>query len=194
MNRNRVPRSTAPIVAFVVVALSAGGIGIAHGSFHSSDLAAKAAEGKKKPHTIDADWKTGPLDIISEGEFGADFEGTDEAKLRGRPFAKKALLDERFLFTFNHHGEMPRMDYSGTYHVTFDADVFLRARVIGSFKGFYDYSVDAEGNPVAAPSGEITGGNREFKGASGSFTVLDFHTTSHDPVKYAGRWKGSVRY
>ena len=64
----------------------------------------------------------------------------------------------------------------------------------GTFSGFYDYSVDSEGKPTAAPTGRIIGGSREFKGATGSFTVLDFHYTSNDPVKQAGRWKGSIRY
>jgi hypothetical protein len=109
------------------------------------------AKGEKKRHTLDADWKTGSQDVIGEGEFGVDVEGTDEAKLVGRPFAKKALLDERFLFTYNQPGQIPRMDYSGRYHVTFDADVFARGKVQGTFRGFYDYSVD-----------------------SGSFTILDF--------------------
>lgn len=187
------PASVVPILA-VAVALFVGGVGIASGSSQTSGNAATAAQAKKKRHVLDAAWKTGPHDVIGEEERGVDVEGTDEAKLVGRPFAKKALLDELSLLTFNRHGEMPRRDYSGAYHVTFDADVYVHARVIGSFKGFYDYSVDAEGNPLAPPVGQITGGNRAFKGASGSFTVLDFHATSNDPVKYAGRWKGSIRY
>ena len=143
---------------------------------------------------FDADWKTGPQDVIGEGERGADIEGTDEAKLRGLPFAKKALLDELFQFMYNQRGEIPRMDYSGTYHVTFDADVYDRGRFLGTFSGFDDYSVDSEGNPTAAPTGRITGGSRGFKGATGSLTVLDFHYTSNDPVTQAGRWRGSISY
>ena len=195
MIRSRLPRSFAPIVA-VAVTLSVGGLGIAQGSSQPSDHRGNAATGKKKVHTLDADWKTGPLDVIGEGERGSDVEGTDEAKLVGRPFAKKALLDEVFTFTYNQPGQLPRIDYSGTYHVTFDADVFSVGgrKFHGTFRGYYDYSVDSEGNPTAAPTGQITGGSREFQGATGSFTVLDFHNTSNDPVKRAGRWKGSIRY
>ena len=192
MSRKRLPRSVAPIVA-VVVSLSVGSLGIAQGSSGPSDPA-DAAKSKKKSHPLNADWKTGPQDVIGEGERGSDVEGTDEAKLRGLPFAKKALLDELSQFNYNRSGEIPRTDYSGTYHVTFDADVYNRGRFIGTFSGFYDYSVDTEGNPTAPPTGRITGGTRAFKGATGSFTVLDFHYTSHDPVKTAGRWKGSITY
>jgi hypothetical protein len=190
MSRNRVHRSVAPIVAVVVI-LSVGGIGIAQGSAHP---AANAAKGKKKRHTLEADWKTGPQDVIGEGERGADLEGTDDAKLVGRPFWKKALLDERFRFTYNHPGEIPRMDYGGEYHVTFDGDVIGGGKFLGAFRGFYDYSVDSEGNPSTVPTGKITGGSRKFKGATGSFTVQDFQRTGDDPVRYAGRWKGSIRY
>lgn len=185
-------RSVAPIVA--VVAAFSVGLGIAQGSSHPPDYPANAAKSKKKSHAFDADWKTGPQDVIGEGERGADIEGTDEAKLRGLPFAKKALLDELFQFTYNQPGQIPRMDYSGRYHVTFDADVYNRGEFQGTFKGFYDYSVDSEGNPTAAPTGRIAGGSREFKDATGSFTVLDFHNTSNDPVTQAGRWKGSISY
>ena len=195
MIRNRMHRSVAPIVA-VVVTLSVGWgcMGIAQGSSHPSDVPANAAKSKKKSHAFNAEWKTGPQDVIGEGERGADVEGTDEAKLRGLPFAKKALLDELSQLTYDHPGQIPRRDYSGTFHVTFDADVYDRGKFIGTFSGFYDYSVDSEGNPKAAPTGRITGGSREFKGATGSFTVLELHYTSNDPAKQAGRWKGSIRY
>jgi hypothetical protein len=193
MIRNRVHRSAAPIIA-VVVGLSVGGMGIAQGSSRSPDFPANAATTKKKSHAFNADWTTGPQDVIGEGERGADVEGTDEAKLRGLPFAKKALLDELYRLTYNHPGQIPRTDYSGTYHVTFDADAYDRGKFIGAFSGFYDYSFDSEGNLTAAPTGRITGGSRKFKGAKGSFTILDFHNTSHDPVTLAGRWKGSIRY
>jgi hypothetical protein len=191
MARNLSPRRFAPMVAAVVVLL-VGGIGIAQGSSHSSVTAAK---GKKKRHTLDAGWKTGPQDVIGEGERGADLEGTDEAKLEGRPFGKgKALLDESFRFDYNHPGEIPRNDYGGEYEVSFEADVIRRGRFRGTFSGFYEYSVDSEGNPSTVPTGRITAGTRELKGATGSFTIQDFHSTSNDPVKYAGRWKGSIRY
>jgi hypothetical protein len=188
-------RIVAPIIA-VVVALSVAGLGIAQGSSRPPDFSANAAKTKKKKksHAFNADWKTGPQDVIGEGERGVDVEGTDEAKLRGLPFAKKALLDELSRFTYNHSGEIPRMDYSGTYHVTFDAAAYNRGRFIGTFSGFYDYSVDSDGNPTAPPTGRITGGSRKFKGAKGSFKILDLHNTSNDPVKQAGRWKGSIRY
>lgn len=187
----RVSRRLAPIVVAVVI-LSMGGMGIAQGSSHPS---ANAAKGKKKRHTLDADWKTGPQDIIGEGERGADLEGTDEAKLVGRPFGKgKALLDESSRFNYNHPDEIPRNDYSGEYRVSFDADVFEGGQFQGTFSGFYDYSVDSEGNPSTVPTGQIAGGTRRFKGATGSFTVEDFHSTSNDPVKYAGHWQGSIRY
>jgi hypothetical protein len=176
----------------MVVILSVGGVGIAQGSFHQS---AGAAKGKKKRHALDADWKTGPQDVIGEGERGADLEGTDEAKLVGRPFGKgRALLEELSRFTYNRPGEIPRMDYGGEYHVTFDADVLEGGKFRGTFRGFYDYSVDSEGNPSTVPTGQITGGSRKFKGATGGFTVQDFHLASNDPAKYAGHWKGSIRY
>ena len=193
MIRNQMNRSVAPIVA-VLVTLPVAGMGIAQGKSSPPDFPATASRSKKKSHAFNAAWKTGPHDVIGEGERGSDVEGTDEAKLTGLPFAKKALLDELSKLTYNHPGQIPRTDYSGTYHITFDADVFNRGKVIGTFSGFYDYSVDAEGNPTAAPTGRITGGSREFKGATGSFTVLDLHNTSNDPVKQAGRWKGSIRY
>jgi len=189
--RDRVPRRLAPIVAAIVI-LSVGGIGIAQGSSHPS---ARPAKGEKKRHTLDADWKTSPLDVIGEGERGADLEGTDEAKLEGRPFGKgKALLDESFRLTYNHPGEIPRMDYGGKYEVSFDADVIRRGKFRGTFSGFYDYSVDSEGNLSTIPTGKITAGSRELKGAKGSFTIEDFQLTSNDPVKYAGHWKGWIRY
>jgi hypothetical protein len=190
MIRNRVLQRLTPIVAVVVIS-SVGGMGIAQGSSHPS---ANAAMGKKS-HTLDAAWKTGPGDITGEGERGADLEGGDEAKLVGRPFGKgKALLEEEFRFTYNHPDEIPRNDYGGEYHVSFDADVIEHAEFQGTFSGFYDYSVDSEGNPSTVPTGQITGGSRRFKGATGNFTIQDFHSTSNDPVKYAGRWKGSIRY
>jgi hypothetical protein len=193
MIRNRMHGRVAAIVA-VAVTLSVGGMGTAQGSSRPPDAPANAAKTKKKSYAFNADWKTGPQDVIGEGERGTDVEGTDEAKLRGLPFAKKALLDELSRFTYNHPDQIPRMDYSGTYHITFDADVYNRGMFLGTFSGFYDYSVDSEGNPTAAPTGRITGGTREFKGARGSFTVLDLHYTSNDPAKQAGRWKGSIRY
>jgi hypothetical protein len=187
----RVPRRVAAIVSAVVI-LSVSGVGIAQGNSHPS---ASAAKGKKQRHTLDADWKTGPQDIFGEGERGADLEGSDEAKLEGRPFGKgKARLDESFRFTYNHSAEIPRNDYGGVYHVTFDADVIRRGKFRGTFRGFYDYAVDSEGNPSTVPAGQITGGSRELKGATGSFTIQNFHSAGNDPVKYAGRWKGSISY
>jgi hypothetical protein len=184
----------APIVALVIT-LSVGGIGIAQGSSHLSTDRAKAAKGKKKRHKLDAEFKTGPLDVLSEGEFGADYEGSDEAKLLGRPFGtKKAHLDERLLFTYNQQGQIPQTDYSGTGHVTFDADVIGGGKFHGTFRGFYDYSTDVNGQPSGPVNGRITGGSRMFKGAKGSFTVLDLRYISSDPAKLAGRWKGFIRY
>src|SRR6476469_5661052 len=130
MVRNRMPRSVAPIVAVMVVTLSVGGLGVAQGSSHGSDPA-NAAKSKKRSHPFNADWMTGPQDVIGEGERGSDVEGTDEAKLRGLPFAKKALLDELSKLTYDHPGQIPRRDYSGTFHVTFDADVYDRGKFIG---------------------------------------------------------------
>jgi hypothetical protein len=180
-------RSAATIIA-VAVTLSVGGVGITQGSPRTPDFAATAAKSKKRSYSFNATWKTGPQDVIGEGERGSDIEGTDEAKLRGLPFAKKALLDEFSQLTYNHPNQIPREDFSGTYHVSFDASVYNRGKFIGTFKGFYDYSVDSEGNPTAPPTGRITGGTRQFKGATGSFTVLDFHNTQSDPLKQAGRW------
>src|SRR5689334_4831335 len=127
MTRHRMHRSVASTVAVVVI-LSVGGMGVAQGSSRPSDDPANAAKSKKKNHPFNAEWKTGPQDVIGEGERGSDVEGSDEAKLRGLPFAKKALLDELSQLNYDHPNQIPRMDYSGTFHITFDADVYNRGK------------------------------------------------------------------
>jgi hypothetical protein len=84
----------------------------------------------------------------------------------------------------------PRTDYSGSYHVTFKA-VFYSG---GAFRGFYDYSVDSNGDPSSAITGVITGGGGTFRGAKGSFKVLDFVAFHPESVQYRAHWQGSIRY
>jgi hypothetical protein len=179
----------APIVA-VVVALCVGGIGIAHGNTHPSAHLAK--KGKKKNHVLSADYKTSPVSVIDEpGPNTVEF--SDDAKLVGRPFGNlKAQLDEDSLLTYNQSSSgSPRTDYSGTYHVTFKAVFYGDG---ASFRGFYDYSIDSNGDPSSAITGSITGGRGTFRGAKGSFQVLDFVAFHPEATQYKGHWQGSIRY
>jgi hypothetical protein len=180
-------RRVAPIVA-VVVALSVGGIGVAYGSSHSSANPAKEAKGKKRNHVLSADYKTSPVSVIDEpGPNSVEF--SDEAKLVGRPFGnRKAHLDEDSLLTYNQ--PRPSQDFSGTQHTTFKAVVFD----LGTFRGFYDYSLDANGDPSGVINGVITGGGGAFRGAKGSFQVLDLVAFHPESVQYKGHWQGSIRY
>jgi hypothetical protein len=188
-------RNVSSIVA-VVVALSVGGAGIALGSPQRPDYPATAAKGKN--HSLKVDYKSSFETVLGEGEGpgGATTEISIESKLKGRPFgSKKAFLDETDLFTLNQPVQSPRTDFSGTHHVTFTARFNPGGKFDGAkFRGFYDYAVDANGIPSTPMVGEITGGTRIFKGAKGSFTVLDFVVISPDPVRHAARWEGSIRY
>jgi hypothetical protein len=189
------PRDVAPIVA-VVVTLTVGGIGIAQGSSHPSDYPAKAAKGKKKRHALDVDYKTNEITVISEGEGSSDVQLSDEAKLAGRPFGSfKAQLHENRFFTWNIPSQNPRTDYSASEQVSFKAGVFGSATSKDStFRGFWNYSRDSEGNFLNPITGVITGGSGKLKGAGGTFEVLDLHDTSTDPERQAGHWKGFIRY
>ncbi len=171
-----------------MVALSVGGLGVAQVSAHPSPLA-KAA-GKKKAHKLSLDYKTSPIDVIDEPGAGT-VVSSDEAKLTGSPLGRrKAHVDEQDVFTFNVAEQIPRTDYSGTHQIFFKADVFG----LGTFSGSYDYSVDSDGNPSTPITGVIDSGKRAFRGAKGSFSVLDLVAFHTDPEQLRGRWKGSIRY
>jgi hypothetical protein len=190
-------RRVAPVAA-VVVALSAGGMGIAQGSSHPPSDRAKAAKGKKR-HTLDVAYKTSQIDIVGEGEGSSDAELSDDAKLQGRPFGVyKAHLDEDRFFTYTVPNQIPRSDYSGSESVSFKAAVFadpkFRGRTTGTFRGLYTYSLDSDGNILSPITGVITSGTGTFKGAGGRFDVLGLVRTSHDPERQAGRWRGFIRY
>ena len=187
--RKATKRHVGPIVA-VVVALCVGGIGIAHGSSHLSAHLAKKAKGKKN-HKLSADYKTSPVSVIDETPNTVEF--SDDAKLVGRPFGNlKAHLDEDSVLTYNQASNgSPRTDYSGSYHVTFKAVFFNDG---ASFRGFYDYSIDSNGDPSSAITGMITGGHGTFRGAKGSFQVLNFEAFHPEATQYRGHWQGSIRY
>jgi hypothetical protein len=179
-------RHVAPIVA-VVVALSVGGIGIAHGSSHPSAHPAKKAKGKRKNHVLSVDYKTSPVSVIDETPNTVEL--SDDAKLVGRPFGnRKAHLDEDSLVTYNQPNPGP--DFSGTQHTTFKAVIYGS----GGFSGFYDFSLDSNGNPSGAITGVITGGGGTFRGATGSFQVVDLVAFHPENVQYRAHWQGSIRY
>jgi hypothetical protein len=182
-------RRIAPIVT-AVFALSVGGLGIAHGSTHPP--AATKAKGKKKNHVLSADYKTAPVSVIDE-PTATTVEFSDDAKLVGRPFgSRKAHLDENSVLTYNQPSNgNPRTDYSGSFHVTFKAAFFSDG---ASFRGFYDYSVDSNGDPSSPITGSITGGRRMFRGAKGSFEIEDFAAFHPESTQYRGHWQGSIRY
>jgi hypothetical protein len=184
------PRRIAPIVA-AVVALSVGGIGIAHGSSHPTVDHAKKAKGKKN-HKLSADYKTAPVSVIDEPTANT-VEFSDDAKLVGRPFGNlKAHLDEDSLLTYNQPSTgTTRTDYSGSFHVTFKAVFYSDGSF---FRGFYDYSIDSNGDPSSAITGMITGGRGTYRGAKGSFQVLNFEAFHPESTQYRGHWQGSIRY
>jgi hypothetical protein len=186
--RKATQRRVAPIVA-VVVALSVGGIGIAHGSSHPSAHPAKKGKGKKKNHVLSADYKTSPVSVIDEpGPNTVEF--SDEAKLVGRPFGNlKAHLTEDSVVTYNQ--PRPSSDFSGTEHTTFKAVFFASGAF---FRGFYDYSLDSNGDPSGPVTGSITGGRGTFRGAKGHFQVVDLVAFHPESVQYKGHWQGSIRY
>jgi hypothetical protein len=183
-------RHVAPI-AGVVLALSVGGIGVAYGSSHPSANPAVKAQGKKN-HKLSADYKTAPVSVIDE-PTPTTVEFSDDAKLVGRPFGNlKAHLDEDSVLTYNQPSNgSPRTDYSGSYHVTFKA-VFYSDGAF--FRGFYDYSIDSNGNPSSAITGMITGGRGTYRGAKGSFQILNFEAFHPESTQYRGHWQGSIRY
>ena len=184
------------LIVAVVVALSVGGVGIAQGSSHPSDYPAKSAKGKKKRHALDADYKTEQVDVISEGEGSSDVQLSDHAKLAGRPFGsiKADLLENRF-FTWNIPGQIPREDFSASEQVSFKAVVGApRQPPLGTFRGFWNYSQDSEGNILNPITGVITSGSGKFKGAVGTFEVLGLYAFHTDPAQYKGHWTGFIRY
>jgi hypothetical protein len=180
-------RRFAPIVA-VAVALSVGGIGIAYGSSHPSAHPAKTGKGKKKRHVLSADYKTSPVSVVDEGPSTVEF--SDDAKLVGRPFGNlKAHLTEDSVVTYNQ--PRPSSDFSGTEHTTFKA-VFFSSGAF--FRGFYDYSLDSNGDPSGPVTGTIPGGRGTFRGSKGSFQVVDLVAFHPESVQYRGHWQGSIRY
>jgi hypothetical protein len=178
-------------IAGVVLALSVGGMGIAYGSSHPSANPAVKAKGKKN-HKLSADYKTAPVSVIDEPTANT-VEFSDDAKLVGRPFGNlKAHLDEDSVLTYNQASNgSPRTDYSGSFHVTFKAVFYSDG---ASFRGFYDYSIDSNGDPSSAITGTITGGRGTFRGAKGSFQVLNFEAFHPEATQYRGHWQGSIRY
>jgi hypothetical protein len=166
----------APAVA-VLVALLICGTGV--------------AQAKKKNHKLSADFKTAPVSVIDEPSANS-VEFSDDAKLVGRPFGnRKAHLTEDSLLTYN-SSAIPRSDYSGTQHTTFKAEYFNGAA--GSFRGFYDYSLDANGDVTGPITGSITGGSGSFRGAKGSFQIVDWVAFHPEATQYKGHWQGSMRY
>ena len=185
----RTKRHVALIVSFAL-ALSMGGIGIAQASSHPSAHAAKKGKGKRKNHVLNVDYKTSPVSVVDEPSANT-VEFADEAKLVGRPFGnRKAHLDEDSLVTYNQ--PRPSQDFSGTEHTTFKAEFFSGPG--GAFRGFYDITLDSNGNPTGPISGAITGGGGMFKGASGSFQVQDLVAFHPESVQYRAHWQGSIRY
>jgi hypothetical protein len=179
-------RHVVPIVA-AVVALSAGGTGIAQGSSHPTAHAAKKR--KKKNHVLSADYKTSPVSVVNE-PTQSSVEFSDDAKLVGRPFGNlKAHLTEDSLATYNQ--PRPSEDFSGTEHTTFKAEFFSNN---DTFKGFYDQTLDSNGNPTGPINGSITGGSGIYRGAKGSFQVQNLVPFHPESVQYMGHWQGSIRY
>ncbi len=178
-------------IAAVVIALSVGGVGIAYGSSAPSGHRAVEAKGKKS-RKLSADYKTAPVSVIDEPTANT-VEFSDDAKLVGRPFGNlKAHLDEDSLLTYNQASTgTTRTDYSGSYHVTFKAVFFDDG---SSFRGFYDYSIDSNGDPSSAVTGSITSGRGTFRGAKGSFQILNFEAFHPEATQYRGHWQGSIRY
>jgi hypothetical protein len=170
------PRRVA-LIAAVVLAMSVGGTGVAYG---------------KKSHKLNAAYKTAPVSVIDE-PTPSTVEFSDDAKLVGRPFGNlKAHLDEDSVLTYNQPSTgSPRTDYSGSYHVTFKAVFFSDG---ASFRGFYDYSIDSNGDPSSPITGMITGGRGTFRSAKGNFQVVDFVAFHPESTQYMGHWQGSIRY
>jgi hypothetical protein len=161
----------------VVIALSVVGTGVAYG---------------KKSHKLNADYKTAPVSVIDE-PTPSTVEFSDDAKLVGRPFGnRKAHLDEHSVLTYTQPSTgSPRTDYSGSYHVTFNAVFYTDG---ASFRGFYDYSIDSNGNPSTPVTGSFTGGKGTYKGAKGSFQIVNFEAFHPEATQYRGTWQGSMRY
>jgi len=179
-------RHIAPVVA-LVVALAAGGVGIAQGSSGPAAQTAKG-KGKKKNHVLSADYKTSPVSVVDETENSVEF--SDDAKLVGRPFGNtKAHLTEDAVLTYNQ--PRPSQDFSGTQHTTFKAEFFASG---ATFRGYYDYTVDSNGDPSGPINGVITGGSGTYRGAKGHFQVLDLVAFHPESVQYRGHWQGSIRY
>ena len=172
----------------------AGGVGTAYGSSHPSAHAAKSSKGGKTNHALNATFRTPAQNVgLPLGVGPNTIEVFDDGALAGRPFgSRKPQVHEDGFLTYNQSDPIGTGDFSGTYHINFLASMFGGPR--GEFRGFYDYTVDANGNPSSAITGVITRGSGRFRGASGSFTVLDRVITNNSNSAYTARWKGTIRY
>jgi hypothetical protein len=169
---------------------------MAQGSAQPSDHPAKAAKKKKKGkkpkrRALDVEYKTEQISVTDEGG-SSDVEFGTYSKLLGKPFgAFKPNMDEWRYLNWVVPGQVPRTDFSATVQVTFTASILGQT---GRFKGFWNYSQDADGNILHPITGVITSGTGQFKGAGGRFAVLDLHDTGSEIQKQAGHWKGFIRY
>lgn len=171
------------LILALAVALSASGI--AYGSSHPSAPPARAAKRNGRNHALSAQYKSGRIGLDNTTDTTWQFD--DSATLVGRPFGgKKASVDELPQLTFDN----PPANYPGSFHTTFKADVFP----LGRFRGFYDFTVDANGNRSNG-IGVITGGSGPFRRATGSFRVLDWVPYPvGDTTGYMAHWQGTIRY
>jgi hypothetical protein len=179
-------RQRAPIVALMVVFLG-GGIGVAQGSSHPSPPLATKATGKKT-HVLSVDYKSGRRGIDNTTPTTTQLD--DQGRIAGRPFGgKRVEVDELIVDTYNSPNCIPFC--SGTEHTTFKIDAFPRGKV----RGFYDFSFGSDGNPSTPITGSITGGSGTFRGAKGSFQVVN-RVAVHigDTTGYTAHWQGSIRY
>ena len=170
------PHRHVVLLVTVAVALLIGGAGNAYA---------------KKNHVLSADYKTAPVTVGDTSPTTVQF--FDDAKLVGPPFGNlKAQVSETSLVTYNQTHPNPSDDFSGTEHTTFRAEFF--ARGVGGFRGSYDQTLDSNGVATGPINGTITGGSGRFRGAKGSFQILNLTAFHNDPVQYMGHWQGSIRY
>jgi hypothetical protein len=166
-------RQLALIIAATVV-LSLGFAGVAHA--------------KKRNHVLSVDYKSGRRGIDNTTPMTTQLD--DQGTLVGRPFGSKEVkVDELILDTYNSPNCLPFC--TGTEHTTFRIDAFPN----GMLRGSYDFSFGSDGNPSSPITGSITGGSGKFRGAKGSFQVLNrVAVPIGDTTGYTGRWQGSIRY
>jgi len=175
------------LILLVALFLSMGiGIGSAHGSSNQPTPPAKEAKGKRN-HVLSADYRSGRIGVDNTTATTTQFD--DQGSLAGRPLGKNADLNELTLQTYNSPNCLPRC--SGMEHTAFKAVVSGR----GTFRGVYDFSFGTDGNPSGPIIGSITGGSGAFRGAKGSFQVLNrVAVPIGDTTGYTAHWQGSIRY